>query len=261
MTKLLQTGRPLLLIACLSAFTGSLLAQSTHLIVRAKAKDGKFISTNIGGALVVIRDHQSGELLAKGYTEGASGSTPLLMETAHNRNDRLTDDKTAKFEAVIDLKEPVFADVQVTGPAQLRGAAITGTTQLWLIPGKNIDGDGLIIELPGLIVNVLSPTLHQILPIKEGQTINIDLSISLTMLCGCTISKAGPWKADQIEVGATLTKDGKPLESKPLNLTDRDNIFGARFTVNSKGSYGITIYAYDKVTKNTGVEHQYFFVN
>jgi hypothetical protein len=183
------------------------------------------------------------------------------METPHGRNDRLTDDKTAGFEALIDIKEPVFVDVQVTAPSQLRGAAITGTTQLWLIPGKDIDGEGLIIELPGLILNVVNPTLHQILPIKEGETINVDLKISLTMLCGCTISKGGTWNADQIEVGATLYKDGKLIQNKLLSATDLNNIFTGRFTVNAKGSYGFTVYAYDKVTKNTGVDRVYFFVN
>jgi hypothetical protein len=249
------------MICLLVLTTGGLFAQPTKLVVRARAKDGKFIGTNIGGALVVVRDHGTSEVLAKGFTEGQSGNTKLLMETPHERNDRLTDDKTAKFEASIDIKEPLFVDVQVTAPAQLRGAAITGTTQLWLIPGKDIDGDGVIIELPGFNITVLNPTLHQILPIKDGETINVDLSISLTMLCGCSINKNGVWKSDQIEVGATLTKDGKPIATKLLSLTEKDNIFNARFSVNSKGSYGFTIYAYDKVTKNTGAEHGYFFVN
>jgi len=245
----------------LFVLTGVLCAQPTRLVVRAKGKDGKFIGTNIGGALVVVRNNQTGEVLAKGSTEGGSGNTKLIMETVHGRNDRLTDDKTARFEALIDIREPLFVDVQVTAPSQLRGAAITGTTQLWLIPGKDIDGEGLVIELPGFILNVLNPTLHHIYPIKEGEVINIDLKISLTMLCGCTISKGGTWSADPIEVRATLYKDGKRIGEKPLSLTDQDNIFGSHFEVREKGSYGITVTAYDKVTKNTGVDRVYFFVN
>jgi len=245
----------------LLVWAGAMYAQPTKLVVRVKGKDAKFIGTNIGGALVVVRNSQTSEVLARGITEGGSGNTKLLMETPHGRNDRLTDDKTARFEALIDIKEPVLVDVQVTAPAHLRGAAITGSSQLWLIPGKHIDGDGLIIELPGLILTVLNPTLHQILPFKEGQPLNVDLKISLTMLCGCTISKGGTWNSEQIEVVATLHKDGKPIEQKTLLITSQDNIFDGHFTINSKGSYGFTVTAYDKVTKNTGVDRLYFFVN
>ncbi len=48
---------------------------------------------------------------------------------------------------------------------------------------------------------------------------------------------------------------------KPLSLTGQNNIFDAHFDVREKGSYGITVSAYDKVTKNTGVDRVYFFVN
>lgn len=235
--------------------------QPTKLLVRVKAKDGKFIGSNIGGALVVVRDHATGEILARGSTEGASGNTKLIMETPHGRYDRLSDDKTAGYLATIDLKEPVFADVQASAPAQLKGGSVTGSTQLWLIPGKDIDGEGLVVELPGFILNVISPTLHQILPFQAGKPVAVDLKISLTMLCGCPISHSGTWNADDLEVVATLTRDGKPLEQKTLTLTAQDNIFAAPFTVDSKGSYGFTVTAYSRKTKNTGVDHIFFFVN
>ncbi len=208
---------------CLFVLAGGLFAQQkpTRLVVRVKGKDGKFIGTNIGGALIVVRNNQTGEVLAKGYTEGGSGNTKWIMETAHARYDRLTDDKTAFFEAVVNIDEPVFVDVQATAPAQLRGAAVTGTTQLWLIPGKDIDGEGLVIELPGLILNVLNPSLHQILPFKDGAPLDIDLKISLTMLCGCTISKGGTWNADQIEVAATLSRMGNVLSKSRFPLPGR----------------------------------------
>ncbi len=236
-------------------------ALPTKLVVRVKGKDAKFIGTNIGGALVTVRNNQTGELLASGYTEGGSGNTKLLMETAHKRGDRLTDDKTAKFETLVDIKEPVLADVQVKAPAHLRNAAFNGSVQVWLIPGKDIDGEGLVIELPGFILDVLSPGLHQILPFAEGKHTELNLRISLTMLCGCTISKGGVWNADQIEVVAILQKDGKPVEEKRLSLSGQDNIFEGKFNLSAKGSYGFTVYAYDSVTKNTGVNYVYFFVN
>jgi len=235
-------------------------AVPTKLVVRVRGKDAKFIGTNIGGALVIIKNSQTGEVLISGYTEGNSGNTKLLMETAHKRGDRLTDEKTAKFEASLDIKNPVLVDIIVKAPAHLN-AGISGSIQAWLIPGKDIDGEGLVIELPGLILDVLNPGLHQILPYQEGKPTEVNLKISLTMLCGCTISKGGTWNADQIEVVGILQKDGKFVEEKKLSLTKQDNIFDVGFTVNGKGSYGFTVYAYDTVTKNTGVNYSYFFVN
>ncbi len=253
--------RSLFLFVLLITAVFQATALPTKLVVRVRGKDAKFIGTNIGGALVIVKNSQTGEVLTSGYTEGGSGNTKLLMETSHKRGDRLTDEKTARFEASLDIKEPVLVDIIVKAPAHLKNAAISGSIQAWLIPGKDIDGEGLIIELPGFIIDVLNPGLHQILPFQEGKPTEVNLKISLTMLCGCTISKGGTWNADQIEVVGILQKDGKAIEEKRLTLSKQDNIFDVGFAVNGKGSYGFTVYAYDTVTKNTGVSYVYFFVN
>jgi hypothetical protein len=39
-------------------------SQPTEIVVRVIAKDGKFLGDDIGGALVTLRDVQTGELLA-----------------------------------------------------------------------------------------------------------------------------------------------------------------------------------------------------
>src|SRR6218665_409531 len=236
-------------------------AIDTKLIVRVKGKDAKFLGKNIGGALVVIRNSQTGAILSSGYTEGGSGNTALLMDSTRKRGDRLTDDRTAKYEALLNIAEATLVDVEVTAPGHMRNAAIKGSVQLWLLPGKHIDGEGLVIELPGLILSVLSPGLHQILPfVKDGKTI-VKVRINLTMLCGCTISKGGVWDSEKIEVTAFLQKDGKPSGEKKMKLEKEDNIFETEFELTAKGSYGIAIHAFDTITKNTGADHVYFFVN
>ena len=63
----------------------SATAVPTHITVRVKTKDAKFIGTGIGGALVTIKDAETGEFLAKGVTEGTSGNTSLIMKTPKAR--------------------------------------------------------------------------------------------------------------------------------------------------------------------------------
>jgi hypothetical protein len=54
----------------------SALANPTDITVRVKAKDGKFLGTHVGGALITIKDAQTGELLAKGLTMGVRRYEP-----------------------------------------------------------------------------------------------------------------------------------------------------------------------------------------
>lgn len=51
-------------------------AEPTEIIVRVLARGGKFIGTSMGGAEVVVRDAASGQVLARGTTEGGTGATP-----------------------------------------------------------------------------------------------------------------------------------------------------------------------------------------
>ena len=63
----------------LALFIGTFLfATETHIIVRAKAKDAKFIGSSLGGAYVIIKNKMTGEILAKGKTQGSTGNTDLI---------------------------------------------------------------------------------------------------------------------------------------------------------------------------------------
>ena len=53
-------------------------AVQTKLVVRAKSKDAKFIGTKMGGAMVVIRDSETGRGLAEGLTAGGTGDLQIL---------------------------------------------------------------------------------------------------------------------------------------------------------------------------------------
>ncbi len=67
----------ILLIAILGSLLQTAWAaepQATEVVVRAKARDGKFIGSSIGSAWIRIRDADNGMLMAEGPTEGGQAS-------------------------------------------------------------------------------------------------------------------------------------------------------------------------------------------
>jgi hypothetical protein len=232
----------------------SLHAEETVLIVRAKAKDAKFIGSSIGGARVLVRDVTSGKLLAEGMTSGSTGNTTRIMNEAHERYTTLSDEKTAHFEAVLDISEPVLVEVEVIAPYQKRQAAVRATTQLWVIPGKHIDGDGLVVEIPGMVVDVLSPQTHEVMNAAEEGETSLTITANVVMMCGCPIGPETTWKSENYEVVAMIQAGGETIKTVPMQITDKTSTFSATTTVPGKGYYGVIVYAYDAKTGNTGVD-------
>ena len=144
-------------------------ATETRVMIRAKSKDAKFIGTSMGGALVVIRKTDTGEVLASGLTSGGTGDTKRIMEAPLVRGAQITDPGTAGFEAKIDLAEPTFVTVEVSGPMGQRQSAAKATVQTWLLPGRNVAGDGLVVEIPGFAVNIVAPRAHEVVALEGGK--------------------------------------------------------------------------------------------
>ncbi len=226
----------------------------TQIYVRAKAKDAKFIGTSVGGALVIIRDATTGEILAKGKTEGSTGNTSKIMTTPKNRYHQLSEDQTAKFETMLNLSEPIFITVEVQAPISKRQATAIASTQLWLIPGKHLLGDGIILEIPGFIIDILSPQTHQFIDINDLPNNNIQLKANIVMMCGCTISAGGLWDGNIFDVQAIVKKNGEYMTRVPLKIGDQSNTFEGNLKITENGNYEIIVTAFDGRTGNTGVD-------
>jgi hypothetical protein len=249
-----------ILLFILFLFSGELHALPTKIVIRVKAKDAKFIGTGIGGAAVIVRDNISGSVLSRGITSGGSGDTKTIMQAPVARYQSQTDSTTAKYIATVDVSEPTLVDIEVQAPLSRRGAAIKGSTQLLVIPGKDILGDGIIIELPGLILDILSPYTHQSLSKESFNKGTFVFRVNLVMLCGCPISKGGVWDADDFEVRAYLKKEGKLTGSYELNKADVVNLYEGKFPSLEKGSYELTVYAFQNKGNNAGVDRINFTV-
>ncbi len=233
---------------CINAF-----ATDTKLMVRAKAKDAKFIGSSIGGAHIIVRNTLNGHILAEGETTGSTGNTDLIMRSPHERYTQLSDNDTAGFLAVVDIDEPTFVQIEVISPINKRNAQIHASTQIWLIPGKDILGDGIVLEIPGFIIDILEPNTHQYIPLETVITSGINIKANIVMMCGCPIQKDGLWDSNLMEVRAVVQKDGEAYTDVPLDNPGQ-NIFEGNLVVKESGYYQITVYAYNSKTGNTGVD-------
>lgn len=242
-----------LIIILLSIFCFSGYAKETKIIVRAKAKDAKFIGSSLGGAYVIVRNKTNNSILAEGKTSGSTGNTDLIMKFPKERNTVITDDATAKFTASIDIEEPTFVSIEVHSPYNNKQAQTLVSTEIWLIPGKDILGDGIILEIPGFIIDILKPRTHQYIALKSISDKPFQIQANIVMMCGCIIEKGGIWDSDKIETKAIINKDGKLLHEVNLKLVST-NLLEGDLLISQPGNYQITVYAYDSKTGNTGID-------
>jgi len=229
-------------------------AQNTIVTVRAKARDAKFIGTSIGAAMISIRDAETGELLARGKTEGSTGNTTKIMRTPVSRYGELSDDNTAAFRAELNLERPRFVTIEALAPYAHKDARVLASVQHWLIPGKNILGDGIVLEIPGFILDIISPRNHQGIALEALDNGMLNLTANMVMTCGCPISDGGLWDGSKMEVAVLIYREGKKVGSAPLGISDTTNAFRGSVRLQEPGAYELLIYGYDARTGNTAVD-------
>ncbi len=249
-----------LLIALITVFFSitTAMAVPTQITVRVKTKDAKFLGSSMGGALVTIKNARTGELLAEGLTEGSTGNTKLIMIKPHERDVPISDERSAKYTATIDIDEPTYIEISAKGPLSEPHAVNRTTITQWVFPGKHIDkGDALTLELPGLIVKLVSPPKETVF---SGVSQDVEIYAFVRMMCGCTLTPGGVWDSNKYEIKAMLKKDGKLIKELPLKYAERPSLFSASFLPEEKGEYELIVYAYDPANGNTGLDRATFEV-
>jgi len=148
----------------------------TKIIVRVVAKDSKVIGSGVGGAFVRIRNLETGEILAQGKQEGGTGDTESIMVRPRKRGEVIYGTSgSASFQAEIALDRPTQIEIYTEAPLAYPQSIQKGSKTLTLIPGKHILGEGVIIELDGLIVHILNPSPKEILKMGEELTIKAEV--------------------------------------------------------------------------------------
>ena len=238
-----------LLLCMIFIFPMGILSQETEVMIRVQSKDAKFIGTSLGGARIIVKEEETGKILAEGVTQGSTGDTERIMNTPLTRGNRLSDESTAGFLAKLDIDKPVFVTIEATGPVSKKQAAVKTTTQQWIIPGKHIKGEGIILEIPGFVVDIISPQTHE----SIGANTEIEITANVVMMCGCPVTEGGIWDAGKYEVKALITKEGNEEAEIALKVLAKPSTFQGIINL-SPGNYEITVYAFDSSTGNTGLD-------
>ncbi len=150
----------------------------TKVIVRVVARDAQVIGSGVGGALVRIKNLETGEILGEGKQEGGTGSTERIMVQPRRRGETVYGTLgSAYFEAKIPLNRPTQVEIDAEAPLGYPQAIQKGSKTLTLIPGKDVLGEGVVVELNGLIVNILSPSSKESL--KGGEAVLVKAEVRM----------------------------------------------------------------------------------
>ena len=234
-------------------------AEPTNITVRVLSKYAKFIGSSMGGALIMLRDAQTGELLASGKTLGSTGDVNRIIKEDHRRGVPLSSEGSAKFSATLDLNEPRLIEVTAFGPLAQRQSANRVSATQWVVPGKHLTaGDGWLLEMSGFVVDVMEPPAPSKL---KGTPQSVELKANVRMMCGCPIRPDGLWDANRLEVVALIKKNGESAGKTPLTYAGATSIFAGTVKVNEPGTYEVMVYAYDPNNGNTGVDSVTFMVS
>ena len=264
---------------------------NTSITVRVQARGGKFLGDDIGGAVVTIRDPETGELFATGTTAGNSGSlsptyaanaslstivtptpTPGQPPTvqwllATDTSSRKT--TTSALVANFFLDRPRLLKFAAFGPlGGLQSAHRVAVTE-WIVPGQNLtQPPGLVLLIPGLLVQVMSPATHTEYGPGASPPGAMDIEANVAMMCGCPISNVAnnPWLRSDFDVSAQIREVGGPdVQRVKLDLNGPPSLFTGTYIVPPNNTaapifYEAIITARQLSTGNVGTGTVTFFV-
>lgn len=192
---------------------------------------------------MILRDAESGSILAEGITAGGTGNTDLIMQSTGRSPLRATDDAAA-FHATLDLVRPTLVELEVKGALGRSGSAVKVTAQRWMMPGVPMTaGDGWSIELPGLAVT----------PTASIEPEGLRITAKIEPMCGCPLTPGGLWNAADYEVEASLWLDGRQERKAGLEFATAPGGFVGTLPLPATGRYTLILFARNMVSGSSGL--------
>jgi hypothetical protein len=235
-------------------FSSPLIAQTggkeTKVMIRAIARDAKVIGTHVGGARITVKDVSSGEILAQGIQQGGTGDTDVIMKKPHTRGMSVFSAADASgYLAVLHLNKPTVVEISAEGPLGNAQATQRSSKTLLLVPGEDVLGEGVLLEIHGFIVTALAPLPDA--KVKAGSPFEVRATV--TMACGCPTEPDGLWDANKIHVVARLLRDGKLESEIPMTYAGVQNTFHADVPASAAGPLELQVLSMDAGSANFGM--------
>ncbi len=248
--KKMKKGFLWLLLACSVGLPiPQALAQGTTSIrVRVVSHDAKIIGSGVGGAQVYVRDAASGKVLAEGIQEGGTGSTQAIVVDPVARGAPIYDTpEAAVFTAEVALESPTVLEFIAEGPLGYDQAIQRATKTMLVLPGEDILGDGIVLELHGFIVELIEPSGD------IATSAELSVTAQVRMMCGCPLEPGGLWNADRVRVTARVYHDGQLERQASLTYAGRPNMFsGTLSLVDVPSGSQLVVLASDSSRANFG---------
>jgi len=227
--------------------------KETKVMVRAIARDAKIIGKGVGGARITIREVSSGKLLAAGMLQDGTGETSLIIEKPHVRGEQIYDTPGASgFLAVLNLERPTVVEVTAEGPLGSPDATQRSSKTMLLVPGEDVLGDGIVLEIHGFIVKTLAPQMGS--QVKVGSPFEVKATVN--MACGCPTEPGGHWDSNKFRVVARLIREGNVETEVPMKYAGVLNTYSGSVPVTTAGQVELQILAMDPVNANFGLTHE-----
>lgn len=256
-------------------------ASSTSITVRVQAKGGKFLADDIGGSEITLRDAQTGRWLGGGLALGTDSGN---LSTFYSSNASLSaivtppappggtptvqwlspDTATSGLVANLEISRPTLLEITAFGPLGGLQSAQRVTTTQWILPGQSVDqGPGFVIEIPGLMVQVMEPATHLAI-LSTSLPYTLPFEVNVTMMCGCQIAEGQPWIPSDFAVTAAIGPVGQP-PTDTVVLTfpgTTPSLFTGSWQVplGASGFFQAVITAVQLSTGNTGTGTATFFI-
>ena len=195
-----------------------LFSQNTTIVVHVLAHDAKIIGSGVGGARVTVKNARTGEILAEGTHMGGTGNTNAIMIEPRVRGEMVYHD-AGQFVARLDLTRPTTLEFIAEGPLGYPMAMQRASKTLVVMPGEDMTGDGVILELHGFIVEAASSE-----DLVSGSG-SVTITGTVRMMCGCPHTPGGLWDADRISVSARIIVDGRLLRQVAMSYAGSPNTY------------------------------------
>ena len=227
--------------------------KETKVMIRAIARDAKVIGTHVGGARITVRDVATGEILAQGMQQGGTGDTDVIMKKPHTRGMTVfSAGDTFGYLAVLHLDKPTVVEVSAEGPLGNAQATQRSSKTLLLVPGEDVLGEGILLEIHGFIITPLAPLPDA--KLKAGSPFEVRATV--TMACGCPTEPDGLWDANKIRVVARLLRNGKVESEIPMTYAGVQNTFHVDVPVTAAGPMELQVLALDPGSANFGMNRE-----
>jgi len=222
--------------------------RATRVVTHVVTHDAKLIGTTVGGVRVTIRDVATDRVLAEGRHDGGTGDTKRIMQDPRKRGDTLFSAADgARYEATIAIATPTLVDISAEGPLGYPDQLARASKRLLLFPGRDVGGDGIVLELHGFVIDLMGPDTTQALPASAA----LKVRARVRMLCSCPTQPGGMWEVR--DVVARLIRDKVVVREATLTYGGEPSIYTGELSPVEPGVYQLEVLAANPAAATFGV--------